>query len=464
MAMNIVNGGTMRAEILFFFREYADVFWLTEIGIIAAAWTVLCHVGSFRAQELWRSGRRFGVFFLLLSVVNLAAAGVRSFIPAVTFQLLWGIGHGIAALLYVRLCSPYQPKTNLLLWSALYTEILALAAIAGQSSYLFGTFVRRGAAEGVVRCIIHLLMPMAALYLRRFNFDEYRIVPISALKMLSADMVSVLIYYFIENFMFLASIQVVVLLLVSYVCMLIIAFMAVGIMYTVCAEHSSLIDLQAERQRILSEREMTRIMEGTLEDLRCIRHDLKNQYAYMQILLSEKRYDELKAYFCNLAENLPNQLNFIDCGNSTVNTVLNMELGKLKTERICVERNLAVPPILPFADEDVCALLANLLDNAIEECRRLLGKGAKEAAIRIEIYPHQSYLLIKCGNSTDRMSLNRLKVGLRTTKNDQYLHGYGTRIITNIAEKYNGSADFNIENGRFIARVMLDMGGKIYDD
>ena len=44
-----------------------------------------------------------------------------------------------------------------------------------------------------------------------------------------------------------------------------------------------------------------------------------------------------------------------------------------------------------------------------------------------------------------------------TTKKDSNLHGYGTKIISKIAEKYNGQVKFYLEDQKFIAIAMLDM-------
>ena len=197
--------------------------------------------------------------------------------------------------------------------------------------------------------------------------------------------------------------------------------------------------------------------EAMLHNLRSIRHDLKNQYAYMQILLNEKRYSELEEYFSELLSALPAPLNLVDCGNHTVNTVLNMEFSKLRADNIPFQHKLVVPPVLPFKDEDICAILSNLVDNSVEECRRMKENGMNQPDILLEIHPHQSYLFIQCSNSTDRTALTRKKGGLQTTKGDAELHGYGTQIIMKLAEKYNGYANYDLTDGRFVAQVMLDM-------
>jgi sensor histidine kinase regulating citrate/malate metabolism len=303
-------------------------------------------------------------------------------------------------------------------------------------------------------------MVASAFYLRKFNFDDLPNVPNSGLTLILMGNFSLLLLYVTENFFFGLDYSVVITLLIAYVCMFCMMMAAINATYTLCSEQGSIISLQTEKQRLLSEREMIQMAEASLEDLRCVRHDLKNQYAYMQILLQEERYEDLKHYFSQVSENLPSQLNMIECGNHTMNTILNMAFSKLKSERISVEHQLVIPPVLPFPDDDMCAIVINLMDNAADECRRLLQNGMDNIGLRLEIYPYRSYLYIMCSNSTDRKELSRLQSGIRTTKKDTQLHGYGTRIVSKLAEKHNGCAEFSLQEDHFVAKVMLDMTGE----
>lgn len=442
--------------------ERVDFAWILEISIIASGWVIL-RAGSSDASA--RNAGKQTITELVLLLAFLAAVNLLCAAIAYSFQyffLLWALALGVVTYFYLRRFSAYQKKTMLLLWLALYTSSLSIMSMAGQCSILVGKFISQGIAEGVTRILVYLMILFVALYLRRFNFDDFSVMPKNGMQMLAFGNFCVLLLYVVEcQYIWYVStdFRISVVLLVGYVCMFAMTCSAIKSMHTMCHEQSAILELQTEKQRYLSEREMTQMMESKLEDLRCIRHDLKNQYAYMQILLSEGRYDELKQYFSKLSENLPTQLSMIDCGNRTMNTILNMEFAKLKSDRITVEHQLVVPPVLPFPDEDLCAILTNLLDNAADECRRLLQKGWGSVNVRLEIYPHQSYLYIKCSNSTDRKELNRTKGGIRTTKEDEQMHGYGTRIITKLAEKYNGCADYSLSGDQFIARVMLDMTG-----
>lgn len=436
--------------------QRGDFAWVLEIALSAWAWLILRSGAPVRPSR-WRIVLEFLGLLLVLTVVNILCLAFSLLIPGHFFAPIWALAQGLVAYVYMEVSPSYFKRTKKLLWLALYTSSLCLMSMAGLSSILVGRYIISGAAEAVTRALFYLLIPGIAFFLRRFSFDGFNVIPSSGLRMLAFGTVCVLLLHLTESLFFMESEAVTIVMLISHFCMFAMTCSAIQSMYTMCSEQAALLELQAEKQRFVAEREMAQMTESKLEDLRCIRHDLKNQYSYMKILLAEKRYEELERYFAKLSENLPSQLSMIDCGNRTVNTVLNMEIAKLKSDRIVFEHQLVVPPVLPFPDEDICAIVTNLLDNAADECRRLLKNGRQSVKVRLEIYPHQSYLYLKCSNSTDRSELTRAKGGLRTTKEDEQMHGYGTRIITKLAEKHNGCADFSLADGQFVAQVMLDM-------
>ncbi len=437
-----------------FFSSIMDAAWATEMLLTVAAWTILCW-----RKESWKRLilETLGLFLVTsaLSVGIFVLLGMTSF-----FRLVFLVSKGVIFYLYIRLFSSYERKTQMLLWLVLFNAMQSITALSGQCSMLFGAYIASGAPEGVVRCVLHALIPVTAVYLRRFNFDEFSKVPASCIQLEGVLCGGIITVGIAESCLLDRDTGVIIALMAAYLCLAVTSLVTIRTVYTICREQQDIIDLQTEKQRFLTEREMTHLARKTLEDLRCIRHDLKNQYSYMEILLEGKRYEELGEYFRKLHDNLPKQLNTIDCGNRTMNTVLNMEFSKLRSDHVTVEHQLVVPPVLPFPDDELCSIVSNLLDNAGDECRRLLKNGWSTARLRIEIYPQKSYLFIRCINSTDRTSLERLGAGLRTTKRDQQLHGYGTRIISKLAEKYNGCADYKLEDGMFVAQVMMDMTGR----
>ena len=459
--MTGIERGKRMLEELWRIAGSLDPAWFVELALFSLSWVFLRHKGPIR--QIFRLRMLAEYILLMLAVIAVTLLSMAWAGQSAVFFLIRIAAQGAVTAIYMMRFSEYRKKTQLLLWLGLTTASMSIFHISGQCSQLLGgVSAHNSFVQGSVRVAFHGLIILAALWLRHFQFDDYLSIPTGGLWMIGADTASVLLLYVVETFSFYESIHWVVLtLLVAYLGLLIMTLAAVQALFTMCREQQAIIDLQAEKQRYLSEQGQTRMTEAMLHDIRSIRHDLKNQYAYMQILLSEKRYAELETYFSELLDALPAPLNLVDCGNHTVNTVLNMEFAKLRADQISLRHKLVVPPVLPFKDEDICSILSNLIDNAAEECRRMRAKGGKNPEITLEIHPHQSYLFIQCANHSDRTALTRRKGGLQTTKGDAELHGYGTQIIMKLAEKYNGFADYSLTGGRFVAQVMLDMEAEV---
>lgn len=432
-----------------------DAAWVLEVTIRALAWLILCHGWSWKPERLWR---RIVELALLAAATGLGEIALMLLTSSNLFLLLQLVFQGVIGALLLHFRSEYHKKARLVMWCSMLAGSFAISSIGGQCSFLIGQFLIPGFAEGAARCTIALLTLPLALYLHSFSFEEYEQVPGSSLGAILIGDASIIAMNVLMVFWANADYRITVVFLVSYIFLLLMILAAMRGMHDMRVEQKEIVELQAERQRLYSERELARVTEDNLEDLRSIRHDLKNQYSYMQILLAQRRYGELEEYFQQSSENLLPQLGqFIDCGNRVVNTILNMEFAKARKAEVAFAHQLVVPPVLPFGEDDLCAVLTNLLDNAIEECARLKRAGREDVSSRIEIYPQRSYLFVLCRNTTDRTELVRSGRGLRTTKGDEQLHGHGTRIVTKIAEKYNGCAEFALSDGMFVAKLLLDM-------
>ena len=438
-----------------FIQEIIDLAWFLDIAICSLSWVMLCHGPLWR----WRRPGQTAAELLLMAAVITGGQLLIILLGGMEFYLLLQILlQGTVGAAELHFCSDCHKKSKLVMWCSMLAGSCAISSIGGQCSYLVGTFLSTGFAEGAIRTAVALLTLPLAVYLHSFNLQEHERVPISGLAAILIGDASIIAMNLLEVLYANTDYRITVTFLVSYIFFLFMVVAATQGIYDMCAEQNEIVELQAERQRLHSERELARMTADNLDDLRSIRHDLKNQYAYMQILLSQQRYGELEEYFRQSSQHLLPQLGqFIDCGNRPVNTVLNMEFAKARKERVAFTHQLVVPPVLPFSEDDLCALLSNLLDNAIEECARLLRAGQRDVSLRLEIYPQKSYLFVLCRNTTSRTELARFGRGLRTTKGDDRLHGYGTRIISKIAEKYNGCAEFTLSGGTFVAKLLLDM-------
>ena len=437
---------------LFFGYLHGTAYLMT--GSIALAWVVLSHGILWKREQILRNLAELVVlFYLLWWAFTLPIVLLREY-----NSVMWISLHALIALLYVLWFADCPKHTRVFLWCSLYAGICCLSTIGGQVQFLIGYANpdARGLSFAVAKLFYLLMIPLA-MYIRHFNFGRFRAVPRAGYVFVVACALSIFTLTAVEMPWMKTDYRIVITLLTGVVCVFGIMLVGIFVIYTLCKEQEERLSEHLERQRLQGAQEMTEAVEANLEDLRCIRHDLKNQYGYIRMLLQSGQQTEALAYLEQMSENMPEQLSYVDCGNRSMNTILNMEFSKAKRAGVNVSHQLVVPPVLPFADSDLCSVLGNLMDNAIEECARRKDAGSQPGAVRLEIYPHKSYLFIMCSNDTDRENLERYKRGLRTTKEDDGLHGYGTHIVAKVAEKYNGWVEYTLENGNFVAKVILDM-------
>lgn len=183
--------------------------------------------------------------------------------------------------------------------------------------------------------------------------------------------------------------------------------------------------------------------------LRTARHETKNQLLYMEQLLRDGQYDALAAFFRKVGAELTPALEMPDCGNRLVNAILWSKGEEAKRRGIPLELRAAVPEALPIAGHHLCSLLGNLLDNALDG-----SAGVEQPQIRVILRMKERYLYCCVSNRVDSDVL-RENPALHTTKREAQEHGYGIPAIRKIAELYQGMTDFSVQNGEFVASVML---------
>lgn len=235
---------------------------------------------------------------------------------------------------------------------------------------------------------------------------------------------------------------------------LIIILLGYYLYYAIGQEHTEKIMLLAQQRRLELDQENMIAAQKTYDALREVRHEIKNHTAYMKTLLDAGDYDGLHRYFDSYQTRTSELVHYVSSGNRTVDAVVNSYISRAKLYDIQLKTILAVPAQLPYQDEDVCSLLANLLDNAIEASAE---SDAEQKVITLSIRPQMDYYMIRVENPVDvRKVTPRRRLTLQTTKENPELHGYGTRIIRRIAENYGGTVKFSINEETFVADVMLE--------
>lgn len=218
-------------------------------------------------------------------------------------------------------------------------------------------------------------------------------------------------------------------------------------------------DKNAEKEKLLLDNAQNAIYRSQLseyekqyEEMRKIRHDMQNHLQCLSGLISQNDSDQAREYIEDILQNkLDFGCNYIKSGNKAVDVIINMKLLQCKKEKIST-----VVHINKFDtcvnSIDMCALLSNILDNAIEACRN----ESDEKEIQVEILPRKGYVNIVVKNSIARSILEQ-NPELLTTKEDKKIHGIGLKSVNDIVKKYDGMYEFFEKNNYFITNIWLPL-------
>lgn len=192
-------------------------------------------------------------------------------------------------------------------------------------------------------------------------------------------------------------------------------------------------------------------VENMYRQMRGWRHDYHNHIQAMLALTD--RPDELRQYLWELNSDLTAVDTVLKTGNVMVDAILNSKLSLIKTKQIAVNAKATVPASLGVSDVDLCAIIGNLLDNAMEACLR--QENSEERFIRVYIGTLKRQLYISVTNSAAGQP-KRFGKGFLSSKTSGS-HGFGLNRIDSLAEKYGGYVNRQSEEGAFATEVMLPL-------
>jgi signal transduction histidine kinase len=185
------------------------------------------------------------------------------------------------------------------------------------------------------------------------------------------------------------------------------------------------------------------------ERIRRERHELKNRYLHIQILLKENRLEELDAY---LSEEIGSRMEAMSeayTGSTLIDYILHLK--QQEAEKVSVPFKVSVllrkTPRVP--DDLFCTILLNLLDNAIEASRT-----EKDPGILVTLSNKGAYLVLQVRNRVSRNVL-LFNPGLLTTKKDKEHHGHGLSIVCSAVKEAGGMMEIRTDDGFFDVTAAL---------
>lgn len=206
--------------------------------------------------------------------------------------------------------------------------------------------------------------------------------------------------------------------------------------------------LEQENMLALQNQRYYQIMEQQQFETRRLRHDLSNHLQILLALPGQQKDDYIKEM---LAHPAFGQI-LTWCGDTTVNIVLTAKEELMRRNNIRFFAKVDIKDALPFDKADLCVILANALDNAVEACA-MLAEGNRE--IHLNAAAQKGVLAVNiqnpCKNTGAAGSFPQ------TTKKDAENHGLGLRSIQETVKKYDGNMEIKQEEEGFNLFLYLPM-------
>lgn len=195
-------------------------------------------------------------------------------------------------------------------------------------------------------------------------------------------------------------------------------------------------------------------VENMYRNMRGWRHDFRSHIQTMKALTAKGDLEAVAAYLEQLDQELAQVDPAVKTGDPMADAILNSKISLARSKGITVKADANVSVALATPRMDLCTVMGNLFDNAIEASMEL---PPEERLIRVYMEMKGSQLYISFTNFTARSKQKKTGGRFRSTKGQD--HGFGLMRIDKIIERHGGYLSRNSEDGVFSTEILLPQTG-----
>ena len=239
-------------------------------------------------------------------------------------------------------------------------------------------------------------------------------------------------------------------------------FFAVGLIFSVFAlqmnrqyeMEKELAKMKSDEAQML-EREY-RSLSNSYESNAKLFHDFRNHCGVIRNYLIKGKSEEALGYLDELTGGGSSYSHEVLTGDETIDYLIGSKKTAAEEKGIRFSAEAEFPRNINIKSSDLCAILGNLLDNAIEACAKIEDKDRREIHLIIRRIRHM--LIVKVENSFDDKPVV-VDGEYKTSKTDGGLHGWGIKSARAAAEKYDGYVQSSCKDDVFSTVVTLSYQG-----
>ena len=189
-------------------------------------------------------------------------------------------------------------------------------------------------------------------------------------------------------------------------------------------------------------------LRTAIEEARQARHDMRHHFLQLSALAEQGDIEKIRTYLAGATSKIPN-LTVPFCENQAADSVVGYYCALAGRAQIPFSAQIDLPARIPVDEIDMCLVLSNLLENALEASLRM----ESGRYIRVEVSCHFTHLLLIQVENAFAGTLQETNGIFRSSKRPD--DGIGIQSVRRIAEKNGGDCSFTHEAGVFTARIML---------
>lgn len=182
-------------------------------------------------------------------------------------------------------------------------------------------------------------------------------------------------------------------------------------------------------------------------------HDMNHHLQMIYHLAKKHEISEITEYVNSISAPINELSDATWSGVDIVDAILNHTVLDAKRQGIEIDVNAEFPKDCNITSDDLCVILFNLLDNAMEACQHYIRQAKTPPRIEVTLRRIHQFLIIKIQNPC--VPPRKLFGIFPTTKADARHHGIGLRNVREKVEKYNGSLEIEVESEVFTATALL---------
>lgn len=182
---------------------------------------------------------------------------------------------------------------------------------------------------------------------------------------------------------------------------------------------------------------------------RIYRHDLRHHLNYLNSCIAENKLQDATDYISQICKGIDNAKVTQYSNNEALNLILSSYAGRAKEKEIGIDIRVSTDSYERFQITDLCSLLANALENAINACVQIENPDGRY--ITLHMYEKNNKLCLKIANSYVTVPIFEHKLPI----SKQSGHGIGVKSMIYVAEKYSGVYQFIAKDGRFTFQVSM---------